>query len=58
MSFKEDICKLEEFNGLFDYLLVKGEIPVFITAPHTMEQLKKDGSVKYSEPFTKAIAMY
>lgn len=58
MSFKEDICKLEEFNGLFDYLLVKGEIPVLITAPHTMEQLKKDGSIKYSEPFTKAIAMY
>lgn len=58
MSFKEEICKLEEFNGLFDYLLVKGEIPVLITAPHTMEQVKKDGSIKYSEPFTKAIAMY
>ena len=58
MNFKEEICKLEEFNGLFDYLLVKGEIPVLITAPHTMEQVKKDGSIKYSEPFTKAIAMY
>ncbi len=58
MSFKEDICKLEEFNGVFDYLLVRGEIPVLITAPHTMEQIKKDGSLKYAEPFTKAIAMY
>lgn len=58
MNFKKEICELEKFNGIFDYLLVKGEIPVLITAPHTMKQVRKDGSIKYSEPFTKAIALY
>lgn len=58
MGFKDDICKFEAINGVFDYLLVKGDIPVLITAPHTMEQVKKDGSIKYGETFTKAIAMY
>lgn len=58
MNFGEKIKKYESVNGLFDYLLVKGEIPVIITAPHTMEQVKKDGTIKYSEPYTKAIALY
>ena len=58
MDFKEEILELEKINGVFDYLLVKGEIPVLITAPHTMEQVRSDGTIKYSEPFTKAIALY
>ena len=58
MNFGEKIKKYESINGLFDYLLVKGEIPVLITAPHTMEQVKNDGTIKYSEPYTKAIALY
>lgn len=36
----------------------KGVIPVIITAPHTIKQVREDGTIKVSEPFTKAIAMY
>lgn len=58
MTFEEKILKYENTNGELDYILVKGKIPVFITAPHTMKQIRKDGSIKYGEIFTKAIAMY
>lgn len=58
MTFEEKILKYENTNGELDYILVKGKIPVLITAPHTMKQIRKDGSIKYGEIFTKAIAMY
>lgn len=58
MSFEEKIKNYEKTKGLFDYILVQGEIPVLISAPHTMKQIRKDGSIKPGEIFTKAIAMY
>lgn len=58
MNFQEKIKQYEKINGLFEYILIKGEIPVLITAVHTMEQIRKDGSIKPAETFTKAIAMY
>ena len=58
MTFEEKILKYENTNGELDYILVNGKIPVLITAPHTMKQIRKDGSIKYGEIFTKAIAMY
>ena len=56
--FKEIINELEnkEFNE--DYIILKGNIPIIFTAPHTMTQLKEDGSLKLNEPYTKAIALY
>ena len=58
MNFEEEINELEllEFNQ--DYIIKKGMIPILFTAPHTMMQIKENGDVKYSEPYTKAIALY
>ena len=58
MTFEEEIKELEllEFNS--DYIIKKGSIPILFTAPHTMEQVKEDGSIKKKETFTKAIALY
>lgn len=58
MNFEKKIKEYENINGLFEYILIKGDIPVLITAVHTMKQIKKDGTVKNAETFTKAIAMY
>jgi len=58
MSFKEEICSLEYVQNDLDYMLIKGVVPVLITAPHTMEQLREDGSIKHAETFTKAISLY
>lgn len=38
--------------------LKKGNIPILFSVPHTMEQVREDLSIKLSEPYTKAIALY
>ena len=58
MNFKEEINNLENITFNEDYIIRKGNIPIIFTAPHTMEQIKEDGTIKYSEPYTKAIALY
>ena len=58
MEFKEEILNYESSNYSMPYIIKIGLLPVIITAPHTVKQIKKDGTVKLSEPFTKAIAMY
>lgn len=58
MSFKEEINKLENKPIETDYIIIKGNIPILFSAPHTMEQIREDGSLKYSEPYTKAISLY
>ena len=58
MTFKEEIDKLENAKIESTYLMKKGSIPIILTAPHTMKQRKRDGSIKLNEPFTKAIAKY
>lgn len=58
MNFEEKMNKYESTKGLFDYILVRGEVPVLVTAVHTMKQVRADGSIKPAETFTKAIAMY
>lgn len=58
MNFEETIKKLEYEEIDEEYILNIGNIPVLLTAVHTMKQTKEDGSIKLSEPFTKAIAMY
>lgn len=58
MDFYNEILELE--NKEFDDIMIFkiGSIPVLFTAPHTMEQVHRDGYIKNSEPFTKAIALY
>ena len=58
MTFKEEINELESLEFNKDYIIKKGNIPILFTAPHTMQQIKEDGSIKPSELFTKAIALY
>ena len=58
MSFKEEINELENLELTNDYKISMGNIPILFTAPHTMEQIRTDGSIKKAEPYTKAIALY
>lgn len=58
MTFKEEINKLENLEFDSDFIIKKGNKPILFSAPHTMMQLKEDGSYKLSEPYTKAIALY
>ena len=58
MDFKSIINILENEKYNDDYIIKKGTIPILFTAPHTMMQVKADGTTKLSEPYTKAIALY
>ena len=58
MDFKDEINELENLNLVNEYKISMGNIPILFTAPHTMEQVREDGTVKKSEPYTKAIALY
>ena len=53
--------KIEDYERKFNnltFIARKGELPIILTAAHTMMQLKENGEYKNSEPYTKAIAMY
>lgn len=58
MSFEEEIKELEELEFDEDYVIKKGKISILFTSVHSMEQLREDLSIKLSEPYTKAIALY
>ena len=58
MSFNDEINELEKLEFSEDYIIKKGNLPILFTAPHTMKQIREDGSIKLSEPYTKAIALY
>lgn len=58
MSSEEKVNKLELLEFDKDFIIKKSHIPILFTAPHTMEQIRDDGSIKPSETFTKAIALY
>lgn len=57
-SFEEEIEYLERLNYDNDYLYIKGENKILFSAPHTMMQERKDGTIKLSEPYTKAISLF
>ena len=57
-KFEEEINELEKMIFDQDFIIKKGTLPILFTAPHTMEQIKEDGSIKLNEPYTKAIALY
>lgn len=58
MNFVDEIIYFENVDSSNFYIRKIGGVPILFTAPHTMEQHFADGSMKYGEPFTKAIAMY
>lgn len=56
--FNKEIIELENINSENEYIVFNGKNNILISAPHTMEQKKEDGTTKLCEPFTKAIALY
>lgn len=58
MEFKTEINDLENFKIEKDFLIQKGSVPILFSAPHTMLQVREDGSVKTKEPYTKALVLY
>lgn len=58
MDFKDKINELENYNYSDNIIIKMGCIPILFSAPHTMWQKRKDGSIKYNEVYTKAIALY
>lgn len=58
MTFKEEIIEYENYDNNELYIKKVGNVPVIFTAVHTMEQIRQDGTLKFSEPFTKAVALY
>ncbi len=58
MNFADEINNLETQEFDADYIIQKGTLPILFTAPHTMKQIRTDGTVKLREPYTKAIDLY
>ena len=58
MQFKDEMLNYESSNYNTPYIIKIGLLPVILTAPHTIKQLKENGTIKLPKPFTKAIAMY
>ena len=58
MNFEEEINNLENMKIEDDFLILKGNIPILFSAPHTMYQVRDNGTIKLNEPYTKAIALY
>ena len=56
--FEQEINELEKIEFKEDYVIMKGNVPILFSAPHTMYQLREDGTTKLREPYTKAIALY
>ncbi len=55
---KEQLLKYENKEIKDSIYYKEGTIPILLSSPHTMEQIKEDGNIKLPEPFTKAINMY
>lgn len=56
--FEQEINNLENLKKDDDFVILKGNVPILFSAPHTMHQLRDDGTTKLREPYTKAIALY
>ena len=56
--FEQQINELENLKFDENYVMLKGSVPILFSAPHTMYQIRDDGTTKLKEPYTKAIALY
>lgn len=57
-DFQRQIFKLERDNNSELIHFKKGNIPILLSAPHTVNFLKEDGNFKMREGYTKAIVKY
>ena len=57
-TFNEEMKYLENLDFDSDYIALKGKNKILFSAPHTMMQEREDGTIKLSEPYTKAISLY
>lgn len=55
---KQELINLENKIIDKDIYYKEGNKKIILTSPHTMKQIKSDGTIKLAEPFTKAINMY
>lgn len=58
MSFVDEINYLEHLESKDNYIICNGKISILFSAPHTITHIKENGSIKLSEPYTKAVALY
>ena len=58
LNFKDEINNLEKMGFNDDFIILKGNIPILFSAPHTVLQVREAESIKLNEPYTKAIALY
>ena len=47
--FKDEINELELLRFESDYIIKKGNLPILFTAPHTMKQIRENGTIKLRE---------
>ena len=52
------IMKLENEIDNDKIVEKEGKFPILLTSVHSMEQVKEDGTIKFSEPLTKGIVKY
>ncbi len=57
-ELRNEIDRLENKEFSDDFTIIEGYMPVVLSAPHTMNQMRDDGTIKASEPYTKALALY
>ena len=58
MNFKEEIIKYENTNYEMPYIVKIGLVPVILTVPYDIKQIKSDGKIKMLESFIKSIVQY
>ena len=58
MNFEQQINELENLKLEENYIILKGKVPILFSAPHTMNQVREEGTIKLKEIYTKAIALY
>ena len=54
----KSINELEKYLTENNFEIETGSVHILFSAPHTMIQTHHDGTVKLSEPYTKAISLY
>ena len=57
-ELRNEIDRLENKEFSDDFTIIEGYMPVVLSAPHTMNHMRDDGTIKASEPYTKALALY
>ena len=57
-NYRNKIVQFETENEEKNIVERIGKYPILITSVHSMKQIKKDGTTKLPEPFTKSLVKY